>query len=312
MNDATVWRREFIQNVAAPYINHPKTSAVAIGGSVARGWADRHSDVELLVFWREPPSDDERRAVVDAAGGIINIDWAEPPSDDTYRAFFTQTDGRLGQIWPYEDDEWSEHFYVQGVNIGVSGFLEATVNAYFDDLLHHHETDDDKQILMSAIRHSVPLSGEAAISAWKRYAAEFPAGLARAIIQDNLYVSDAWFDIDKAVERGEWLIYHDIFCRMQRTLLRLLLGLNRMYLPDPRIKWTEHIAAEMTIAPRDLAKRLRAVFDDEPQAGIETLQTLWEESMMLVDEQFPDLDTAYARRRLRHRRATRETTPQQP
>lgn len=98
---------------------------------------------------------------------------------------------------------------------------------------------------------------------------------------------------------------------MERNLLRLLLGLNRMYLPDPRIKWTEHIAAEMTAALHDLATRLRAVFDDTPHAGIERLQTLWEESVTLIDEQFPDIDTEYARRRLRHRRVTWDHPPQQ-
>lgn len=191
MNDATAWRRDFVQSVAAPYINHPKMTAVAIGGSVARGWADRHSDIELFVFWAEPPTDDERRAAVKEAGGTIDIDWSDPPSDESYRALFTQTDGQLGQIWPYENDEWSEHFYVQGVNIGVSGFLVSTVDAYLEDLHERYDTDDEKQILVSAIQHSVPLSGETTISAWQSRAAEFPAGLARAIIQEYLYVSDA-------------------------------------------------------------------------------------------------------------------------
>lgn len=36
-----------------------------------------------------------------------------------------------------------------------------------------------------------------------------------------------------------------------------------------------------------------------------------EESVTLVEKQFPEIDTAYARRRLRHRRATWDYPPQQ-
>lgn len=310
MNDATAWRREFIQSVAAPYINHPNMAAVAIGGSVARGWADRHSDIELFVFWEEPPTKEDRRIVVTDAGGSVDVDWSNPPAEEEYREIFTRTVGRFGQIWPYEDDEWSEHFYVQGVNIGVSGFLVATVEGYLDDLLHRYDTDDHKQILIAAIQHAVPLSGDEQIAVWQERAALFPDELSHAIISEHMHVPDAWFDAGKIADRDEWLTYYDLVCTMERTLLRVLLGLNRLYLPEPRLKWTENLIADMRIKPHQLAPRLRDVFEHEPRAGVALLQTLWEETLDLVDAHFPNIDTAYARLRLRHRRATWDHPPQ--
>jgi molecular chaperone GrpE len=37
-----------------------------VGGSTARGHADRFSDLELGIFWHEPPTDEERREAAEA------------------------------------------------------------------------------------------------------------------------------------------------------------------------------------------------------------------------------------------------------
>ena len=39
-----------------------------LAGSTARGHAD-FSDIDLGVFWHEPPTEDERLAAVEQAGG---------------------------------------------------------------------------------------------------------------------------------------------------------------------------------------------------------------------------------------------------
>ena len=42
-----------------------------LGGSVARGQADRYSDIELSVVWREPPTEADRAAAISAAAGDL-------------------------------------------------------------------------------------------------------------------------------------------------------------------------------------------------------------------------------------------------
>lgn len=37
--------------------------------------------------------------------------------------------GGVGQLWPLEDDEWSEHYFADGANIGVSGSSVSTTDA---------------------------------------------------------------------------------------------------------------------------------------------------------------------------------------
>ena len=44
---------------------------------------------------------------------------------------------------------------------------------------------------------------------------------------------------------------------MERWLLRLLLAVNRIYLPDPRCKWADRLFSQMAIKPDGLAERLQ-------------------------------------------------------
>jgi predicted nucleotidyltransferase len=44
----------------------PGLQAMAIGGSVARGYADAYSDLEIMFFWAEQPADDMRQSIAGA------------------------------------------------------------------------------------------------------------------------------------------------------------------------------------------------------------------------------------------------------
>lgn len=80
MTDATQWRLDLARRTGAAYAADPAVAAVYVAGSVARGWADQYSDVELDVYWHEPPGDAQRVQAVERAGAAIDVDWAHPPS----------------------------------------------------------------------------------------------------------------------------------------------------------------------------------------------------------------------------------------
>ena len=71
MNNASRWRRAIADRLAAIYAHNPYISAVLLGGSTARGHADQYSDIELGIFWYQPPTDEERRAVIELAEGDL-------------------------------------------------------------------------------------------------------------------------------------------------------------------------------------------------------------------------------------------------
>ncbi len=309
MNEATRWRQAVAQKVAARYAENPKVSAVALAGSVARGWADRHSDIELDVYWHEPPTDDDRLRIVTGAGRTIDIFWANPPSEAQYQQIFRRTGGHLSQLWPYEDGEWSEHYYVHGVNIGISGFLTTTTEGYLADVLQRYTTDDEPQIRLAAIRHGVALHGADLIERWQTRAVRFPRPLAVALVSQQLARDEAWWASDMWVERGAHLALMNLFVHIQEKLLRILLALNRIYLPDPRFKWASQLMEGMKIKPPDLASRLEQAFQWEPAVGVAEMQQLIHQTLALVKLHLSEVDIAFAERWYCQRRVVWDQAP---
>ena len=306
----TTWRRALAEQIGAGYRANPKTAAVLLAGSVARGWADRHSDIEIDVYWHEPPSDADRLAALHAAGASIDIFWAKPPNADEYKQIFRRTGGRISQLWPYEEQEWSEHYYAHGVNIGISSFLVETLAEYMHALLDRHEPDDETQMRMAALLNSVPLHGERLVQQWQARAARYPDGLVRAIVEEQILGRDeSWWASDFWVERGARLPLTELLCHMERKILRVLLALNRIYLPDPRFKWAHRLVGQFQIAPPRLAERLDAILTAEPAAATAEMQRLLDETIDLVEQHVPGVDVAFAREWHHHRRTVWEEPP---
>jgi hypothetical protein len=309
MNEASTWRAGLAQDVAAGYAANPRCAAIALGGSTARGWADRHSDVELFVFWAEPPTTEERVEAVQRAGGAIDVFWGDPPMPERYQEIVVRTGGGVGQLWPYEGDEWSEHFYVRGVNVGVSGFLCTTLDGYLHDVIETFATTADQQILISAVVHGVPLHGAARIAAWQTRAAHYPRDLARAVIRAELAADEGWWQCEMAADRGERFLLAALYARMARKIVRILLGLNRVYLPDPRLKWLDRLAADLPLRPVEFVSRLQGVLGLEPRRGIVEMERLLGETLDLVMQHMPEIDLSYARAWPRFRRPLWDEPP---
>ncbi|GHO82329.1 hypothetical protein [Dictyobacter formicarum] len=117
MNEASRWRYDLAQKMAPFYSENSKALLVEIGGSVARGWADRYSDIELGVFWIEAPTEEERRTIIERAGGVLK------------------------EMWPYhpEKQTWSELYSIDGVDFDVSHMTIERMERLLIDVLEHHD-----------------------------------------------------------------------------------------------------------------------------------------------------------------------------
>jgi hypothetical protein len=69
MNEANVGLLALAHQLAPDYCTNPKVAAMAIERSVACGYADRFSDLDLVVFWSQPPTEKEGTEIVKHAGG---------------------------------------------------------------------------------------------------------------------------------------------------------------------------------------------------------------------------------------------------
>ena len=269
MNEALTKRMALARRIAPAYAANPKVRAVLLAGSVGRGTADRFSDIEIDVFWAEPPGDDELLAPIEHLGATL-----------LYR--------------DADANEWADAFFIEGIKVDTSQFLVSTAERWLDDLLERADTDVEKQLLVAAIQHALPLHGAELAERWRAQAALYPDALARAMVAQHLVFRPRAL-LEMFAERGDLLIFYRGLVETEHWIMSVLLGLNRLYIAHPAHKWLDWQIAQMSVAPPDLARRLRHILRDEPHAAVREIHALIEEVFALVERSLPDFDTSAAR-----------------
>lgn len=294
MNQASIWRQDLARRIAHVYAANPRVAAVILGGSTARGHADQYSDVELGVFWHEPPSDIERRAAIEQVG-----------ADLIY-------------LYPFNSNEevWCDDITVgrsltdqpqSGVLFEVSHYTTVSMKRTLDLVLRQYDPSESKQNLISGVVDCVPLHGIPLIEHWQSRAAIYPEKLAVAVVNRHALIDHFWrWEI--LLHRGEnlMLVYQSL-SSVQQKLLHVLLGLNRVYYFG--FKWLDVVAARLKIAPADLTRRFRQVYEVPPAEGVQQLAALVEETYDLVARYLPAVDVDRRRAVFRYRRPVWEAPP---
>jgi hypothetical protein len=255
------------EELAPAYAALDGVAAVLLAGSVARGLADGRSDVEVDVYWRRPPSEDERRAVVDGAGW----DWVYAEQDE---------------------HEWADGVRVGGVKVDVSQFTTATIDTYIGEL-RAGDTEPELQVRATALLDGRALSGAGVIQGWRARLAPYPDALVLAMLDQALP--------PRPVERLEMLVVRDDPLLLTRDvveglhgLLDALFAVNRRYVPHPFHKWLHFECAQLSLAPADLEARIRRILA-APAEGIGDLVRLTQDIFDLVEEHVPAYDVLAAR-----------------
>ena len=283
--DQSEWRLPLARRVAGPYYQDPGVSAVGVTGSVARGWADRYSDIELLVLWSDAPSEWQRETVARRAGA-----------------------GHL-RLYPQDSlgtDEWSEDFLVHGVKFDVLHLTIQTLDQLIHDVVGCYDTSLAKQHVLSSLQYVIALAGADILGERRMAIARYPDGLAEAMVQEYLrFGPQSW--VEMLADRGEIVGLHDIYVHASRTIVTLLLALNRVY--HPGFKWLDRTIEDLSLQPSHLTPRLHELFQGEPREGVRELRKLIGETFSLVETTMPGIDTRPARERFEQTRSVWDSAP---
>jgi hypothetical protein len=253
-------------DIATIYEQNPKVEAVLLGGSVSRNWHDEYSDIELFIFWKGSPTDEERKApIIKLNGNIIDFH-------------------------PYEDEEWSETYTTQGVKLEISNFLTDTINKVISDVIISYDTDLDKQCIVAAVYNGVTLSGELVIKSMKETVSEYPYELSVAMVKENIFLGNRWNNREALLERKDWLMLYKVMVAVQTNLMGVLFGLNRQFVHHPAFKWQKHTLSSMGITPQNIINRLDSIFLDDPKVSIRELEVIIEEMYELIKRELPKID----------------------
>jgi predicted nucleotidyltransferase len=176
--------------------------AIMVGGSVARGYADAFSDLELLIYWKGAPDKKVQQDIIKA----LNLERRYPAMDIGYdNAFWI--DGFPVDIWHKDlaDEE---------------GVIEKVIGGFSLDLGHSNVLD--------TLQSGVALHGAEVLQPWKERAALYPEELAVRFLDAYL----PHFHLKQllyAVERDNPSAFYSILSAIQSSLFLILLALNKSY-----------------------------------------------------------------------------------
>lgn len=285
MNDATAWRLALAQKIAASYARSPNAIAVMVAGSVGRGRADQYSDIEIDVYYAEPPTDAERIAAVEGCGGVIEL---------------------LDQ----DDDEWEEQMVVGGFHAASSTFLVSTLERYLAVVVDQAEIAPAAQVRLASLQQAIPVKGLPEIEQWRAKAAHYPRELSYTMLHANLPFRGFWYAEEMLAARDDLLLLYRLFVDVERQIIGALLGLNQLYMPTPdHMKWMDEMITAMQLKPTDLATRLKQAFHINPVEGVRSLKTIIAEVFTLVETHLPEFDTAPYRANLGRKRPVWDAPP---
>ena len=276
-SEAIAQRRAIAVRAATAYAAHPEVAGVLLAGSVARGLADHLSDIELDVYWRRPPSDEERAAAVEGAG------WE--------------------RVYAEEDEhEWADGYMIDGVKVDTGSFLTSTIDEYLEAALVHADTEPELQVRITALLHGQPLHGENLIVGWRDRCATYPTPLASAMVAKGLDLRPRE-RLEMLVARDDLLLLHRDLVDNVQGVLDALFGLNRVFVPHPWHKWLAWEATLLAVKPDDLVERIRRLLAAAPPEAVAELCALVEETFDLVAAELPSFALARVRTAFEFQRA---------
>ena len=288
VSEATQWRLALAERIGASYASDDNAQVVMIAGSVARGSADRYSDIEIDVYYADPPSETERIAAVKRCGGTVEL---------------------LAQ----DEDEWEERMSVDGIHAHTSTFLVATMEQYLRQVVDECALAPEVQTRLFSLQHGITLKGDKQVERWRAKAAAYPNGLQRAMLEENLRFGRFAYAAEMLAARDDLLALYEIFVETGRQLIAGLLGLNRIYLPTPGyLKSMDETIGLMAIKPEGLSARLKRSYQVEPTTAVRELWELIEETLALVERHVPNFDTTPYRADFGSRRSIYDTPPAAP
>jgi hypothetical protein len=252
--------------MASIYQQNPKVEAVLLAGSVSRGWEDKHSDIELNVFWSDPPTDEDRMHPIQ----IIN--------------------GSVIDFHPFEEEEWAESYLTpENVKLEISSFLTSTAETWVNHVVNEFEIDYGKQCMVSSIYYGQSLYGDQVINLLKNKVQIYPDELAEKIIEDNLALWYRWNNRKALLDRKDWLMLYDLMGAVQKKLMGTLFGLNKLYIHHPSFKWIHKYSEIFTIQPKNMDERFSAIFLGDVHHSVQDLEHLIQEVFLLVEKHYPHL-----------------------
>lgn len=263
------------QKVAADHAKLPKLEAILLTGSVAKGWTDAVSDIDLMFYYAELPNHAEferlKQAALDSGGDI-----------------YSYTPGEALACY---------HF-IDGIKVDFAHQVSAEIEMMVDEFLANAIVDNETtHIIMSGIAQGILLFGGEKVQQWQQRLSAPSERYWASLICNNLRFPPVAVMKEMGAERQDYALVYELMLQSLPRLINIWCGLSGK-IPPGKVKSSDRLASTLGTAPDNAGARLRQMWNACPEDGVTIFYQLVDETLLLVEKHHPQIDTRPARERL--------------
>jgi Domain of unknown function (DUF4037) len=143
--------------------------------------------------------------------------------------------------------------------------------------------------MVSSIYYGQSLCGDLVINSLRNKVQIYPYQLGEKMIEENLALWYRWNNRKALLDRKDWLMLYDLMGAVQKKLMGVLFGLNKLYIHHPSFKWMHKYSEIFTIKPENMDERFSAIYLEDVHNSVQDLELLIQEVFLLVEEHYPHL-----------------------
>lgn len=220
--------------------------SLGLGGSVAKGTADEHADLDLYIFSEKWIPLNEAEGLFREAEGVEHVTTWE-----------SSEEGEGGIDFKYNGTDVECWFRCSSViekelNRLLKGDFESKVVSWTPSGFHSYT-------LLSDLHSLVPLADDyAVLENWQKDLNVYPEDLSRKIIEVNKGILYFWkdnFHLESAFKRDDIVYLSSILLQGIHAVIQILFAQNRVYFPGDK-KLLEKVEA-LPDKPRETCRILR-------------------------------------------------------
>ena len=291
------WQREIAQQQVLPtYQTIDGLVCALLVGSTARNLQGTLSDVDLVMYWKNIPTEEQRIQCIEQATGVIS-EIGDSSEGETDPALQSQAE----VFYLYGDRN-------SGVKVDVTHKTTESAEWLIDSVVNHCDTKRIKLAIMHSLRHSITLHGDSWMAArLEQIGQQMPLALAHKLIDDNIRFEPVWV-FDKFVERPDPVLYHHYRLHNIDRMLMTLSAVNRMYM-QMGFKHLHAFLDELKLYPENLSQDIVQILESDPSIAKPIMTRLGDAIYDLVEQEFPQIDIQESREFFHYARPKHDISP---